>query len=66
MYRRNRCMDETTELLRLSLRESVRDRSPAAPDEARGVPDREEWLRTAVSALGAALSAAALSYPLWG
>ena len=65
MYRRNRCMDETTELLRLSLREAVHCPSRERGGAEQGA-DREEWLRTAVSALAAALSAAALSFPLWG
>lgn len=65
MYRRNRCVDETTELLRLSLRDAVRG-STAERGGAGDAADREEWLRTAISALAAALSAAALSFPLWG
>ena len=66
MYKRNRCMDEMTEFLRLSLREAVHAGSGVSGAQRPGDAERAEWLRTAMSALGAALSVAALSYPLWG
>ena len=64
MYRRNRCLDEMTEILQQSLRNSVRaNASQAGRCEAR---ERAEWLRRMLLALAAGLSALALTAPFWG
>lgn len=64
MYHRNRCIDETTEILRRTLREAVHpDPSEARRREA---PERAQRLRRMALAVGAGLSALALSLPFWG
>ena len=63
MYRRNRCVDEMTEILQWTLRDAVRANSSAARHgDAR---ERAEWLRLMALALAAGLSALAFSIPFW-
>ena len=64
MYHRNRCVDEMTEILQRTLRDAVAaNSSHAGRSEAR---ERAERVRRMALALGAGLTALALSVPFWG